>query len=349
MRRSHVVAIKGGTLAAATVLAGAGLLGVAPVGPAVAAVPLAQVHHDVVPTAFPTFAESLQTLLNDLGMGDLNAVLGGFGAFTVDSPVSLFLAELNPNDITLGGVGDMFGISLTAPLYSATVDSLLGYNGVWLVDGVPIGNLDLGELIDVVLGDGAGEHSLADLAGAVGLGSMLSQYGSMINALGLDNFNIIDCGPLQIQCGHPGLTTDSSLNDWLSGILLAPTTEVTRNIWSAYPVSILSFLVSSNPNYAPAATLGEYLHTIPVSETNSTTMDNATLGLLFGLPPNQPWDEYVSGLPFGGTLFDPSGVTWGEQTLGTFLGSFLPEGSTLVIDGDTPITDILEAFGLLNW
>ncbi|RAU92341.1 hypothetical protein [Mycolicibacter senuensis] len=338
--RPHALRTKSGTLAAATVLAGAGLLGVAAAGPELPGSPFAAVQHETALTAFPTFAESLQTLLDDFGMGDLNAVLGGFGtgAFTIDTTVADFLAAMNPDGDTLNGVAEIFGLSLSDPLYSTTVDSILGLGSMFLVDGVPIGNLDLGELIDVVLGDGAGDHSLQDLADAVGLGTLLGQFGSMVNALGIDNYNILNCG---LTCDHPGLTTNSSLADWLSGILLAPTTEVTRN------TVVLGIVTASNPHYAPADTLGEYLHTLPVSATDSTTMDNATLGLLFGMPPGQPWDEYVSLFPFGGTFLDPSGEIWGDQTLGTLLSSFLPGDSTLVIDGDTPITAILEAFGLL--
>lgn len=346
--RPHALGIKGGTLAAATVLAGAGLIGVATVGPQLPGAPLAAVQHNVTLVDFPTFAESLQTLLDDMGMGDLNAVLSGFGTFTVDSPVSGFLAALNPDGVTLNGLTNMFGISLTEPLYSSTVDSLLGHGSLFLVDGVPIGNLDLGDLIDVVLGDGAGGHSLSDLANAVGLGSMLSQYWSLISALGLQNLNVLNCtltcgGVLSIDT-HPDLTLNSSLVDWLSAIVTVPTTDVTQHADTLNPFGGTTTVVANS-----AYTLGEYLHTLPVSDTNSTTMDNATLGLLFNLTPGQTWDEYVSNFPFGGTLLDPSGETWGEQTLGTLLSSFLPDGSTLAITGDTPITDILEAFGLLNW
>jgi len=337
-----VLAIRGGALASAAFLVGAGLSGVATAGPAVAAAPVAQVHYDVAPTAFPTFAESLQTLLNDMGMGDLNAVLGGFGAFTVDSPVSLFLAGLNPDHITLNGVTEIFGISLTEPLYSTTVDSLLGYGSQFLVDGVPIGNLDLGDLIDVVLGDGAGAHSLQQLANALNLGSIVSQYGHTIGGF-LDNMNYRDCGLTGLICSNPDLNVNNSLVDWLSGILGQPTTDITKHVDAVFGPGTNTIL----PN--TAWTLGQYLHELPISTGSSTMMDAATLGQLFGLPPNQPWDQYVSNFPFGGTLLDPSGVTWGEQTLGTFLSSFLPDGSTLVIDGDTTIPDILEAFGLLNW
>ncbi|BBX21534.1 hypothetical protein MTER_09450 [Mycolicibacter terrae] len=345
--RPHALARKGATLAAATVVAGAGLVGVATAGPELSGAPFAAVQHHVALVDFPTFAQSLQTLLDDMGMGDLNAVLGGFGTFTVDSPVSGFLAAFNPDGITLNGLTNLFGISLTEPLYSADpgVESILGTGSLFLVDGVPIGNLDLGDLIDVVLGDGAGGHSLTELADVVGLGTLLSQYGSMIGALGLENLNVLNCS---ISCGaflsvdtHPDLTLNSSLVDWLSAIVGVPTTDVTQHVGIVLPTTT----VVANSAY----TLGEYLHTLPVSATDSTTMDNATLGLLFNMAPNQTWDEYVSNFPFGGTLFDPSGETWGEQTLGTLLSSFLPDDSTLAITGDTPITDILEAFGLLNW
>lgn len=346
--RPHALALKGGTLAAATVLAGAGFLGVATVGPELPGAPFAAVRHNVALVDFPTFSESLQSLLNDMGMGDLNAVLGGFGTFDVDSTVSQFLASLNPDGITLNGLTNIFGISLTEPLYSATAQSLLGFGSDWLVNGVPIGNLDLGGtggVIDTLLGAGAGAHSLTDLANAVGLGSMLSQYGSLISGLGLDNMNVdnctLTCGALGNITSHPSLGLGSSLNDWLSGFIGKPTVDVTQHAFSG--------LGSTTTLSGSATTLGEYLHTLPVSDTNSTTMDNATLGLLFNLTPGQTWDQYVSNFPFGGTLLDPSHEIWGDQTLGTLLTSFLPDDSTLTITGDTPITDILEAFGLFNW
>jgi hypothetical protein len=336
--RPHALARKGATLAAATVVAGAGLVGVATAGPELSGAPFAAVQHHVALVDFPTFAQSLQTLLDDMGMGDLNAVLGGFGTFTVDSPVSGFLAAFNPDGITLNGLTNLFGISLTEPLYSADpgVESILGTGSLFLVDGVPIGNLDLGDLIDVVLGDGAGGHSLLQLANALNLGSIVSQYGNTIGGF-LANMNVQDCGLL--TCPNPELTVNDSLADWLSGILGQPTTDITKHQ-----------LIGSDtilPN--TAWTLGQYLHALPVTTGSSTMMDQATLGLLFNLTPGQTWDEYVSNFPFGGTLFDPSGETWGEQTLGTLLSSFLPDDSTLAITGDTPITDILEAFGLLNW
>src|SRR5690625_4000171 len=141
--RSRALATRGGTLAAATVLAGAGLVGGATGAPELAGSPFAVHAHHVVPTAFPTFAESLQNLLDDLGWGDLNAVLGGFPGtstpLSVDSHVSDLLAALNPDGLTLNGVTNLFGLSLTEPLYSAdvTVDSVLGTGSLFQVDGVP--------------------------------------------------------------------------------------------------------------------------------------------------------------------------------------------------------------------
>ncbi|MEB3033224.1 hypothetical protein [[Mycobacterium] nativiensis] len=352
--RPHVGASKGAALAAATVLAGAGLFGVAAVGPEISGAPLAPASHSVALTAFPTFAESLQNLLNTMGVGDLNQVLAALGdvpgtttPLSVTSNVSDLLAAFNPDGTTLAGVGNLFGILITEPLYSANaaIPSLLGTGGVWLVNGVPIGNLDLGDLVNVVLGAGAGTHSLTDLANALNLGSMLTQYGSMITALGLPNLNVLNC---TLSCGNilsvntnPDLTLNSSLVDWLSGILGKPTTDVTQYVGLINPTATVV------PN--SAWTLGEYLHILPISTGSTTMMDAATLAQLFNLTPTQPWDQYLDGLPFGGTLLDPSGETWGTQTLSTFLASFLPEGSTLAITGDTPITDILEAFGLLNW
>lgn len=350
--RLRELSLTGGALVAAAVVAGAGLLGAGAVGQQFSSLPSASAQRDVVLTAYPTFAESLQALLDAMSLGDLDQVLAALGnvpgtttPLSASLDVSVLLAAFNPDATTLAGIADSFGISLTEPLYSANaaVQSLLGTGSLFLVDGVPIGNVDLGELVDVVLGDGAGTHSLTDLANALGMGPLLGQYAGIINALGLDNLNIDNC---TLQCGvfgsitsHPGLTVNSSLVDWLTGILTVPTADITQHVYSG--------LGSTTVLAGSAYTLGEYLHTLPVSSTNSTTLDHANLAVLFNLNPAQTWDKYLGGLPFGGTLLDPSGETWGEQNLGTFLSSFLPEGSTLSVTGDTPVTDFLEAFGLL--
>ncbi|WP_125077970.1 hypothetical protein [Mycobacterium sp. P7213] len=346
------LSVLGGALSVA-VVAGTGLLGAGAGGPQLPGPSTASTQHQVVLTAYPTFTQSLQALLDTMSLGDLNQVLAALGnvpgtstPLSVSSDVSALLASFNPDSTTLAGIADLFGFSLTEPLYSsnAAVQSLLGTGSLFLVDGVPIGSVDLGELVDVVLGDGAGAHSLTDLANAVGLGTLLGQFAGMINALGLENLNVDDCtltcGALLNITSHPDLTVNSSLVDWLSAILTVPTADITQHAYSG--LGATTVLAGS------AYTLGEYLHILPVSSTNSTTMDNATLALLFSLNPAQTWDKYLDGLPFGGTLLDPSGETWGEQSLGTFLASFLPDGSTLAITGDTLVTDLLEAFGLLT-
>jgi len=340
--RPQALAIKGGTFAAATVLAGAGVLGVAAVGPEVAGAQSVQAQVALTAT-YPTFAESLQTLLNSWGVGGLDDLLGKFG-MNLDSSIASLLAGLNTSGLTLEGIANTLGFSLSEPLYSSTVTSLLGHGSPWLVNGVPIGNTDLGDVLDYLMGaPGSGDHSLSQLASALGMGSLLSQYSSMINALGLDNMNIENCS---LACGaplnsisHPGLNVNSSLNDWLSGILGKPTIDVTQNAYSG----LGSHTVVANS----AWTLGQYLHTVPVSEGSSTHWDQANLGNLLGLTSGQTWDSYLSSLPLGGSIFDPSGVTLGSLTLGGVLDDLLPAGSAPI---DTmSVTEFLEALGLLNW
>lgn len=337
---SPALTIKSGAVAAAaaTLVAGAGVAATTQSGLEIPGLSAAQTQ--VALTAFPTFSESLQNLLDDMGMGNLNDVLGGFGAFNADSSVADFLAAMNPNGDTLNGVAEIFGVPLDIPLYSATAESILGAGSLFLVDGVPIGNVDLSELIDVVLGDGASEHSLQQLANALNLGTIVSQYGNTIGGF-LANMNYEDCGLTGIVCDNPDLNVNNSLADWLSGILGQATTDITRHHDAIFGPGTDTILQNT------AWSLGRYLGELPITTGSSTMMDDATLGQLFGMPPNQPWDEYVSDFPFGGTLLDPSGDTWGEQTLGSFLTSFLPEDSVLTIDGTTTITEILEALGLL--
>jgi len=284
------------------VIAGAGLLGVGAVAPRLTGTSTASAQRQVVLTAYPTFTQSLQTLLDNMSIGDLNQVLAALGnvpgtstPLSISSDVSALLAAFNPDGTTLAGVADIFGVSLTEPLYSSNVavQSLLGTGSLFLVDGVPIGNVDLGDLVDVALGDGAGTHSLTDLANAVGLGTLLGQFASMINALDLTNENIVNC-PVVGFCGNADLTVSSSLVDWLSGIVGKPTADVTTYTAHLFGPTTTSVQAGS------AWTLGEYLHILPVSSTNSTTMDNATLALLFSLNPAQTWDKFLDGLPFGG-------------------------------------------------
>lgn len=417
--RSHALAMKGGTLAAATVLAGAGLFGVAAAGPQVAGAPFAQVRHDVTPTAFPTFAESLQNLLNTMGVGALNDMLGKLSdslgvttPFTVGTDVSDLLAALNPDGTTLAGVAGMFGISITDPLYSTTGESLLGstnfvingqtvpnpfvfnapasfYTTTWgdpasnlysSINGTPLGDVEVGKLVDLLLG-GAGQgddHTLADLAsqlgfnlnqalpslgGLTGLFSWLSgvsTYGDALNKLGgmLSNFNIEEnsCSGLGLLtvCNsdyeHPTLSlTNSSLNDWLSGLLQTSTTDVTH-ITDSYSGGVLGHVVTTETTL-PGTTLGGYLQTMPWGATGNTYLGDQSLGALLNMDPTETWNTYLSSMLFGGIFFHPGTDTLGSQTIGEMLLSWLPNGgSGFDLDGgDASVTSLLEAFGLLNW
>ncbi|BBZ24124.1 hypothetical protein H7H52_09790 [Mycolicibacter hiberniae] len=347
---SRELSVRVGAAMAATAVAAAGLFGLAGGGSPIFPGAPSAAQQRLALTAYPTFTESLQSLLDAISLGDLDQVLAAFGdvpgtntPLSVSTDVADVLAAFNPDGTTLAALADIFDISLTQPLYSANpaIPSLLGAGSLFVVDGVPIGNLELGEMIDVVLGEGAGEHSLTDLASAVGLGPLLGQYAGWINAFGLENLNYVNCGIGGIACGNPDLTVNSSLVDWLTAFVTVPTTDVTRHVAALFGPGTTTVLAGSG------YTLGEYLHILPVSATNSTTMDNASLALLFGLNPAQTWDQFLAELPFGGTLLDPSGETWGEQSLGTFLASFLPEDSALAIAGDTAVTDFLVALGLL--
>src|SRR5690625_619552 len=103
-----------------------------------------------------------------------------------------------------------------------------------------------------------------------------------------------------------------------------------------------------------ATTMRQYLQTVDWTNTvNGTTttglLSDQTLGGLLGLDPDETWNDYLSNMMFGGTLFHEGTSTWGSQEIGDMLQSWLPGDSTLTIDGDTSITDLLEAFGLLSW
>lgn len=418
--RAHALAMRGGTLAAATVLAGAGLIGVAVVGPEVAGASFVQVQYDVTPTAFPTFAESLQSLLNTMHLGTVNELLATLGAvpgssgtdFSAGSTVGQLLQSLNPGGLTLGQVFGQFGIPLGDPLYSTTGESLLGstnfvingqtvpnpfvfnapasfYTTTWgdpasnlysSINGTPLGDVEVGKLVDLLLG-GAGQgddHTLADLAsqlgfnlnqalpslgGLTGLFSWLSgvsTYGDALNKLGgmLSNFNIEEnsCSGLGLLtvCNsdyeHPTLSlTNSSLNDWLSGLLQTSTTDVTH-ITDSYSGGVLGHVVTTETTL-PGTTLGGYLQTMPWGATGNTYLGDQNLGALLNMDPTETWNTYLSSMLFGGIFFHPGTDTLGSQSIGDMLLSWLPNGgSGFDLDGgDASVTSLLEAFGLLNW
>lgn len=158
---------KAGALTAGTALAGAALFGGVAVAPSVASSLTASVQRDYVLTAdFPTFTESLQTLLDTLGFGNMGQVLGLFGDdISTSSELSALLATLNPDGTSLD--------SVTGGLLSTDLTALL--NDVQLPIGggatAPLGDIPIDELIGGFIGGAGANTSIGDLLGFFGLGS----------------------------------------------------------------------------------------------------------------------------------------------------------------------------------
>lgn len=332
--------------------------------------------------------------------------------FSVSSTVAQLLTRLNPDGLTLGQIFGQLGIPLGIPLYSDNGPSLLGsdtftigsltidnpfvftapasfYTTNWgephagdylysSINGTPLGDVELGKLVDLLLG-GAGQGdlhtlpelidkfgfdlnqdlpSLGGLTGIFGWLSGLTTYEDALAKLAgmLSNFNVEEnsCSGIGLAtvCNsnyvHPELSlTNSSLNDWLSGLLQTSTTDVTH-ITNSYSGGLFGHIVTAQTTL-PGTTLGDYLQTVPWGTAANTFLGDQSLGTLLGMNPDDTWNEYLSSLVFGGIFFHPGTDPLGDQTIGDVLLSWLPADSGLTeIDGDTPITEILGAFGLFG-
>jgi len=159
---------KAGVFTAGTALAGAALFGGAAVAPTITSGFSASVQHDYVLTAdaFPTFTESLQTLLNTLGYGDMGQVLGLLGDNPDGTPIgtgselSALLAALNPDGATLNDI--------TGDLFSTDISGLLGSIGTTSIDSL-IGGFIGGAGADTAIGTLLGYFGLGDYAGLLNL------------------------------------------------------------------------------------------------------------------------------------------------------------------------------------
>lgn len=151
---------KAGALTAGTALAGAALFGGVAVAPTVANGITASVQHDYALTAFPTFTESLQTLLDTLGFGNMGQVLGLFGdGISTTSTLADLLAALNPDDVSLNAItGGFLGTDLTAVLNDVQIG------------GVGLGDVPIDSLIGGFIGGAGADTSIGDLLGFFGLG-----------------------------------------------------------------------------------------------------------------------------------------------------------------------------------
>jgi len=154
---------KAGALVAGTAFAGAALFGGAVVAPTVTTSLTASVQQEFALTAFPTFTDSLQSLLDALGFGTMGNVLGLFGTeanpITTASELSALLAALNPDGVSLD--------TATMGLLSADLTALL--NDVQ-IGGVGLGDVPIDTLIGSFIGGAGADTSIGDLLGFFGLG-----------------------------------------------------------------------------------------------------------------------------------------------------------------------------------
>lgn len=153
-------AVKARTLAAGAVVAGTALLGGTAVAPTITAGLTASVQHEVTLTAFPTFTESLQSLLNAVDFGNMGQVLGVFGdGVSTTSSLATVLAALNPNGMTLD--------TATWGILSTDLTALL--NDVEL-GGHPLGSIPIDSLVGGLIGGDGADTEVGTLLGYFGLG-----------------------------------------------------------------------------------------------------------------------------------------------------------------------------------
>ncbi|MCV7383642.1 hypothetical protein [Mycolicibacter longobardus] len=162
--------VKAGALAAGTIFAGASLLGGTAVAPTTGTSLTASVQHDIVLSAdeaFPTFTESLQTLLNAIELGTVGQLLAVFGEdISTSSTLSALLLALNPEGTSL----DDITLGLLSTDFSELLSSVE-------IGGVSLGAIPINELIGDFLGSQGADTSLGTVLTALGLGD----YAGLLN------------------------------------------------------------------------------------------------------------------------------------------------------------------------
>ncbi|WP_152665373.1 hypothetical protein [Mycobacterium sp. UM_Kg1] len=192
--------VKAGALMAGTAFAGAALLGGTAVAPAISAGISASAQHEVMLTAeYPTFTESLQSLLDAIEFGNIGQVLGIFGDdIDTTTTLAVLLAALNPDDMSLD--------TATLGFLSTDITALLDD-----VDfgGYPLGSVPITGLIGGFIGGDGAATELGTLLGYLGLGEFA----------GLLNIPFTDLSPettvAELLEALLGIDATTSLNDLL--------------------------------------------------------------------------------------------------------------------------------------
>lgn len=304
-RQHQQMAIRVGTVAASAVVAGGSLLGAAAVGPQLPAGPAAHVQ-DVRLAAVPTFQESLQALLNVLGVGTVGDLLGKVGLdhevtpvgpLDTESAFSALLADMNPLGTTLNAAtGDILG----APVGALLENMFIGNQ--------PVSDLTIDTLVGDLLGQpvsGAGAADINDLFTALGLG----QYSGLVDII--PNF---------------------------FGTLLNP------NLHASDPVGyLLSSLLNVNTS---TETLGELPITIGGSSTTLGDADlNQLLGITTAQL-NEPWDQFIDNLPTSGILSPTQTLLGDETLGDLLTSLLPHDSAIAPVIDTTLVTDYLDALGL---
>ncbi|WP_131813861.1 hypothetical protein [Mycolicibacter kumamotonensis] len=197
---------KAGAFAAGTALAGAAVFGGVAVAPTVTAGLSASVQHEVTLNAFPTFTESLQTLLDTLEFGTMGQVLGLFGEdISTSSTLAALLATLNPDGLTLDDV--------TNNLFSSDISSLLADVQIPIGGGATaaLGEVPIDALIGTFIGGTGANESIGDVLTALGLGPYV----------GLLDLPFLDLSPnltvAELLSDMLGIDSDTTLDSLVIG------------------------------------------------------------------------------------------------------------------------------------
>lgn len=197
---------KAGAFAAGTALAGAAVFGGVTVAPTVTAGLSASVQHEVTLNAFPTFTESLQTLLDTLEFGTMGQVLGLFGEdISTSSTLAALLATLNPDGLTLDDV--------TNNLFSSDISSLLADVQIPVGGGATaaLGEVPIDALIGTFIGGTGANESIGDVLTALGLGPYV----------GLLDLPFLDLSPnltvAELLSDMLGIDSDTTLDSLVIG------------------------------------------------------------------------------------------------------------------------------------